>query len=107
MPSAAYRDLARFLVGRHRRDLLMPLASAKAAHARAARLVGVAQRLADAAAATRLRAEALRQRASFEHALHRAIEAISDMDDGCGLVDGLLGDDDRLLADRLLDDDDG
>jgi hypothetical protein len=87
-----------------RRDLLGPLADAYAAIARLAILIAAAQRHADAAAATRLRAESLRQRASFEHALHRVVEAISDESDGADLVSALLGDDgERLLADVLLD----
>jgi hypothetical protein len=103
MPSHVYRDLARFLVGRHRRDLLMPLASARAGMARAGRLIEVARRHADAAAVRRLEIEAMKQRAAFDHALYRAIEAISDMDDGGGVVEGLMGGDGRTLAEILLD----
>jgi hypothetical protein len=104
MPSAAYVDLARFLTARRRKDLLLPMASARAGMARAGRLAEVARRHADAAAATRLRAEALKQQAQFEHALHRVVDAIGDEPDGTDLVAGLMGGDhDRLLADRLLD----
>jgi hypothetical protein len=105
-PSRAYVDLARFLVGRHRRDLLLPLASAKAAYARAARLVDVARRHADAAAVRRLEIEAMKQRRAAERALFRIVEAIGEMDDSLvddlGLMDG-DGDGERLLADILLD----
>ena len=103
MASAAYVRLARHLTARHRHDLLLPLASARAGIARAVRLVGVARAHADAAAVRRLEIEAMRQRSEFEHALFHAIEAISEMDDGGGLVGALLGDGDVLLADILVD----
>jgi hypothetical protein len=103
MPSAAYRDLARFLVGQRRQDLLLPLASARAGMARAARLVEVARAHADAAGATRLRAEVLRQRAIAERAVFRIIECIGEEPDGAGLVDDLMGTDGRTLAEILLD----
>jgi hypothetical protein len=107
MATRAYANLARYLVALHRRDLLTPLASALAAMARLAILIEVAQREADDANATRLRAESLKQRAAFEHGVHRVVEVICDeQPDGADLVAALLGDGGRLLADELLGDED-
>jgi hypothetical protein len=102
--SSAYAALAHYLVARRRRDLLIPLAEAYATMAAIALLLEAAQRDADAAAATWLKAESLRQRAAFEHATFRIVEAVSEEPDGADLISTLLdGDDTRLLADILLD----
>jgi hypothetical protein len=107
MATRAYVQLAQYLIALHRRDLLTPLASALAAMVRLAILIEAARRAADAEAVTRLRADSMRQRAAFEHGLFRVVEAIGDEPDGADLVSALMGgDDERLLADVLLDDED-
>jgi hypothetical protein len=105
MATRAYVHLAQYLIALHRRDLLTPLASAYAAMLRLAILIEAAQREADAANATRLRAESLKQRAAFEHGVYRVVEVICDeQPDGADLVASLLGDEGELLADSLLGD---
>lgn len=103
MPRAAYVELSRFLVGRHRRDLLTPLASARASMARTAILIDAARRHDDAAAVVRLKIESMKQRAAAERAVFRIIECIGEESDGGDLVAALMGDGGELLADRLLD----
>jgi hypothetical protein len=105
-PNRAYSDLRRHLVRHRRRDLLLPLQEAREAVAAVAVVLEFVRRDAGArparGAVSWLKAEALRRRAAFEHALYRVVEAIGDEPDGGDLVSSLLGDDDRLLADILL-----
>jgi hypothetical protein len=99
-----YRSLVRHLVARDRRDLVAPMARARTALANLGAAIEIARRRPDSSAvATWLKAESMRQRAAFEHAVFYAIEAIGEAD-GDDLVSTLLGgDDERLLADVLLD----
>jgi hypothetical protein len=104
MPSAnrAYASLTRRLVREGRRDLLLPLLEARKAIPAVAVVIDLAERRSDARAATWLRAESLRQRAVAERAIYRIVEEVGD-GDCADLVTGLLGGDDRTLADILLD----
>jgi hypothetical protein len=110
MPSVnrAYAELSRHLVRRRRRDLLLPLLEARNAIGALGTVIELAERqsLSDSAAVPTviwLKAESLKQRARFERAVHHVVvECISEADSG-DLVDALLGGDDRLLADILLD----
>jgi hypothetical protein len=101
----AYGDLVRHLVARKRRDLIVPMASARTAVAALEVAIDIVARQPDARTATRrLKIEYLKQRRMFESAAFAAVEAISDEPDGSDLVSALMGEDgDRLLADILLD----
>jgi hypothetical protein len=84
-------------------DLLEPAVSAGAEVRILERLVARAEAAGDIGEARRLKVVAMRARAAAERAVHRVVEAISEMDDG-DLVDELLGGDGRSLVDVLLDD---
>jgi hypothetical protein len=101
LPTPAFRAISLYLTAKQRRHELLPLASAIAALRILAALIEAAQ---DAAAATRLKAESLRERAQFERELRHVVEMIADEPDGADLVASLLGDEGVLLADALLDD---
>jgi hypothetical protein len=103
----AYRMLARRVKELRRHDfldLLVPVVGAADAVCTLDQLIARAEAHGDTASARRLKAESLRQRAALDHAVFRVIEAISDEPDGTDLISALMGgDDDRLLADVLLD----
>jgi hypothetical protein len=100
----SYRTLARRLKELRPRDfqeLLAPLASAAGEVRVLTRLVEAAEESGATADVRRLKTEAMIARGTFAHAAHAIVEAIGD--DGGDLVDALLGDGGRLLADELLD----
>jgi hypothetical protein len=100
--SGAYRVLARRLKGLRPHDfidLLVPIASA-AAEVRA--LDRLAAAAGEPGRARQFKVQAMQARADFERAVHHVVvEAISEADDG--LIEELLGGDDRTLAQILLD----
>jgi hypothetical protein len=105
MPNAAYAAMARYLTEVHRRKLLEPLADAYAALVMLAILIARAEADRDLDNARRLKVEAMQQRARAERAVHHIVEEIADFSAGGDLVDALMGDGGRTLAQVLLDDD--
>jgi hypothetical protein len=102
----SYRALARRLKELRPHDfldVLEPAISAAAEVRILERLVARAETAGDIGEARRLKVAAMRARAAAEPAVHRVVEAISEMDDG-DLVDELLGGDGRSLVDVLLGD---
>jgi hypothetical protein len=101
----AYRVLARRLKELRPHDfldVLLPVAGAADAVATLERLAARAEAAGDLADARRLKVEALRARAAYDHAVHHVVEAIAEEPGGADLVSALMGGDGRTLAEILL-----